>query len=564
MSVTINARQSLVTLKSDGQVKVVASSNSSQKIELDGGQITIINNSSVIVVGQNANIPTRYRTDGIDDQIQIQNAIDDVTDPDNILFGYKVVVHDVNVNNNPDLVETVGGFARRLAIRLKDGLDIDFVGKVTFSSGGNSNIRGGSATFTTVCGNWGNLKNVNIRVKECDGLSTITGVDSDEHGFIWLDSSSQGGCQINGVKCHIYEGHNTATALFRFRGGNNSTTQYVTGCEYSCKNGYDIDAIATISRNADAIHNGDSVINRTFAEGLIVDGSRKLTIFGRLEINDSTETGLRISDNFSALTNTDVVVSGNIIINRAEKHGMLLSGIKRGVFDGLEIRDSYLNSIRITNEGGNTCEGLSFSNTKLYNANLSNAIITDNSASLIFLNSCDNVTFDASCTFGDDQATKTTSRVANYNNATNVTFNGCNLVSTDFNSATLFNNANTTTSNKLIDINGLNPHRMGFVTVTTANPSLNLRNGDSQKITFNQDITFDNTNTLQENLIRGQELTLIFEQGSGGASPGNYTVTIAGTSNIHLKSTFTANTGVGTFTILKLIFVSSVNGWIEI
>jgi hypothetical protein len=519
-----------------------------------------------ITVGPSLFIQSRYRTNGTDDQVKIQNAIDDVTDSNSTVYGYQVkVLPNVNLTRNAALVETLGSFQRRLAIQLKSGLDIDFKGKLTFSSGGNSNtVGGGSAIFTTAMGNWGDLADVNIKVFEVDGLSTITGADSDEHGLLWLDASSQGGCKVENVHCKVYKGYNTATALFRFRGGLTSLVNYIKGCSYECYNAYSLDALATISRNAGVYHNGYSYAHDTFAEGLIVDGSDKLTILGTLHIDESEETGLRISDNFSALPNKDVVVSGNIIITNAKKHGVLLSGIQRGKFDGLEVRDSFLNSIRITNEGGNICSGLSFSNTKLYNANLGLASSSDDNACHVYFNACDNITFDESCTFGDDQTVKTTSRIANYNSATNIVFDGCYAETDNFVSSSPFSGANNATTNRIINVAGVNPNRMGFVTATTPKPSLNLKNGTSQKVIINQNTTFDNTNPLQSDLIRGQELTLIFEQGSGGATPGLYTVTIAGTSNIKTKASFSVQTGVGVLTTLRLMFISSGVGWVEV
>jgi hypothetical protein len=512
---------------------------------------------SVIYVGNNPNILERYRTDGTDDQVELQNAFDDIANPANQFYKYAVEsISDLSFNPNPAYTETVSGFNRALAVKLTSNLVYTQRGGtvINFNSGGNS-----GGTFCTPFGNWGDLDNVVLNLAELDGNSTITGSDSNEHGVIWLDANSQTNSKISNVTCYVQKPHNTATAVGRFRGGSNSALKYVKNCYFGVKEARNVDALATISLNADVTLLGGDV-DTTFAEGVIVDGSDNLNVLGKLTLKNCYETGLRISDNFSALTNKDVKVNGNILIDNSRLHGVLLSGVKRGIFNGLIIKNSGKNSLRLTNEGGNSCEHLTFSNCKFINANLLGAVASSDEASFVYLNACDDIIFDSTCQFYDDQVVPTTARVANYNNATNVHFAGCYTNTDNLLSASPFSGANNSTTNKITNVAGFNPDRMGFVTATTAKPTVNLKNGSKQKIIINQNTTFDATNPLPSDMIRGQELTLIFEQGG----LGTYTVTINPSSNIKPKTAFTIGTGVGVLTTLSLIWVSTTAGWIEI
>jgi len=510
--------------------------------------------SKILTVSNSLLTPARYRTDGTGDQVQIQNAIDDVVDAGNENFGAKIlVVSPTNLQHNPIYVEVIGSFQRRLAIRLRSNIDIEFVGKITFPSGGTS-----GGTFTTAMGNWGDLSDFSVKVNSCDGLSTTTGIDSDEHGLIWLDAQSQTLSKVERGFVDVKYAFQMATAVGRFRGGSGNALKYVQAITYNLWNSLNVDATITTSLDADVMGYILRAKN-TYAEGVLADGCRTFR-YDRIDIDTSTETGLRIGDNFSGLTVKEVYI-GYARIRHAEKHGVLLSGIEKG-FLNLDVGQSGKNTLRITTENvaNNIPKNLVIKLIADQSNTLLNADATEGAH--LYLNKLQDSTIEV--ILRDTAATVTTLRPVQFDGAcTNVFVKGV-AKNLEYTSSSPVFNLNTQVNCSADLEGGFVSTKLGFLTVTTVNPTINLKTGESQKIIFNQNITFDNTNPLQSDLNRGQTLDLIFEQGATGATPGLYTVTIDATSNIKLKANFVCQTGVGVLTVIRLMFISSTAGWIEV
>jgi hypothetical protein len=153
-----------------------------------------------------------YQTDGTDDQVEIQQAVDEANGNDDIKE--VVIVSDISVNANTDFNEVLGGNTRRIAVRLRDGVKITIAAGVTisFPSGGNS-----GGTFTAVFGNYGSLNNAEIVCEgdnAFDGLSTTAGTLGSRFGAVSVDARSNSCSSLQG-NSFILSGTRTAGELFQ-------------------------------------------------------------------------------------------------------------------------------------------------------------------------------------------------------------------------------------------------------------------------------------------------------------------------------------------------------------
>jgi hypothetical protein len=157
------------------------------------------------------NVPyANYITDGVDDQVQIQAAIDAASTG---AIKEVLIISPMNVRVNEAYTEVIGGFNRKIAVKLLSGVHVTIMTGVpiSFPSGGDS-----SGTPIYVFGNHGNLENCSVTCKgdnAFDGNSTIGGTLGSRGGAVSLDCRSNS-CTSLTDNVFTISGKRTGGSLF--------------------------------------------------------------------------------------------------------------------------------------------------------------------------------------------------------------------------------------------------------------------------------------------------------------------------------------------------------------
>ena len=318
-----------------------------------------------------------YRTDGTDDQIQLQSAIDDAFGDDEIKEIY--IISNISVNANTDYNEVLGGSTRRIACRLRDNVKITIAAgsTISFNSGGNS-----GGTFTAVFGNYGNLSNAVVVCEgnnAFDGLSSTAGTEGSRFGAIDLDARSNSCTTLEG-NTFVISGKRTAGNLVKAYNSNSSDASVAQNNVINVINANMCLSSALIERKGAGIEiYVDNVID-SLGDGLEIKNelTQSRVVIGT--ISGSTGQGLKVWTDTAittAFNELDVTVHN---IDTSTEHNIYIQGMdgtlsaqvftaqKSGVhFENVELSGTsyYNNKLIITdlisknnNQAGSTFSGI--------------------------------------------------------------------------------------------------------------------------------------------------------------------------------------------------------------
>lgn len=247
-------------------------------------------------------------TDGTDDQVQVQAALDEAFASTNVKEVR--IVDNLSFNANASYNESIGGSTRRLGCRLRDGVKLTIAAgcTVSFASGGNA---AGDELFAF--GNYGDLTGASViceGVNGFDGLSTIAGTVGTRTGAVSFDGRSNNATDISD-NVLVIAGEKTAGALVDVYGydgasaiiarDNQITVTYANNClsallvEQTEESSFDVKQALSTTGNAVDITNG--VINSSLKVGLVRNATGYGVSFSTtgtlnsldVEINEVTE-----------------------------------------------------------------------------------------------------------------------------------------------------------------------------------------------------------------------------------------------------------------------------------
>jgi hypothetical protein len=319
----------------------------------------------------NSNL-ANYQTDGTDDQVQLQDAIDDALaniseNPSST--SEVVIISNLNVNANSSYTEVISGISRRLAVKLRDNVTIKILSgcTISFGSGGNSGFNGGTV-FTSVFGNFGDLTGARViceGLNAFDGLSSTAGSSTDKQSAIWLDARSNSCTTLKDCSFEI-SGKRTAGPLVYTYNSNVAGTEVAksintkilkaSSCLTAFKaerngQGINLDLVNATDSISDTVVYSQGVTNSTINIGLI-QGSLGYGL--NCSIDDSINTkfnSLNISGNItgSALSNAYLVgTNGSINLNSnlAQRAGLQLAKTTTSSLspNKLEVKGQYFNN----------------------------------------------------------------------------------------------------------------------------------------------------------------------------------------------------------------------------
>lgn len=287
--------------------------------------------NGVLLVG-NASF-ANYKTDGTDDQVQLQEAIDIASN--NPLASPSSpavvkVISNLNVNAVGTFTETLGGVSRRLAVRLRNNVKVMIEAgcTISFGSGGNSGFNGGTV-FTSVFGNFGNLQGASVvceGVNGFDGLSSTIGTSTNRHSAVWLDARS-GACTI--LRDCVFEvtGRRTAGDLVRAYNSNSAGTTIAVNLNFKIVDAQSCLTGGLVERNGESVNVEVININASLSDGLVYkDGVENSVVI----INRITNS---VNSAFKAVTDTAIstkfhdlqIKVGNV--ETSGDHGMSIQGV---------------------------------------------------------------------------------------------------------------------------------------------------------------------------------------------------------------------------------------------
>jgi hypothetical protein len=279
-----------------------------------------------------------YLTDGVDDQFQLQVAIDQVvanlasntaSGGNNLPTEIRVVTN-LSVNANASYTETVGGDSRRIAVRLRDGVKITIASGVTisFGSGGNSGFNGGTV-FTSVFGNYGNLSGASVVCEgqnAFDGLSSTAGTATDRHSAVWLDARSNSCSVLKDINLAI-SGKRTAGALVRTYNSNTGGTTIAKNITTNIINADACFNALLAERNGEAINSTITNCASSLADGVVYKDGVENSIITIKRVISSTNNGLKVFIDTAVSTkfNNLQIREGNI--ESSGDHNIYIAGM---------------------------------------------------------------------------------------------------------------------------------------------------------------------------------------------------------------------------------------------
>jgi hypothetical protein len=279
-----------------------------------------------------------YRTNGDNDQVQLQQAVDQVVAnlASNVATATTLptqirIISNLNVQFNSALTETVGSDTRRLAVQLKDNVQIIITAgcTISFPSGGNSGFSGGSA-FTSVFGNFGNLTGASViceGLNAFDGGSTTAGTATNRHSAIWLDARSNS-CTTLTRNNFVITGRKCAGELIRTYNSNSAGTSVALNNNFDILDSNANLGAALIEKNG----NGINVTVRN-SQSEIQDGVtyKDGVLDSQIDIKNMKQAGTNglkifITPTASALTFNDVTVK-SCNITQSGEHNVYVAGM---------------------------------------------------------------------------------------------------------------------------------------------------------------------------------------------------------------------------------------------
>jgi len=284
------------------------------------------------------NIPyANYKTDGVNDQVEVQQAVDQclANIASNTATGTNLptavrIVSDLNFVANSSYTEVLGSTNRRLAVRLRDGVQIVIQNGVTisFGSGGNSGFNGGTV-FTSAFGNFGNLTGASViceGINAFDGLSTTSGTSTDRHSVIWLDARSNSCSTLKDCK-FVISGRRTAGDMIRFYNSNSGGTSILRNVQLEILDSQNCFTGGLIERNGESITATIQNISDTIADGFIVKDGVENSVFNINRIYQAGTNGLKVFIDTAVSTKfNDIQVKvGNIELSG--EHNIYINGM---------------------------------------------------------------------------------------------------------------------------------------------------------------------------------------------------------------------------------------------
>lgn len=268
------------------------------------------------------------RTDGTDDQVQIQSAIDEA-----YAAGGGLVYVVSNTSVSYALAEVLGGsLNRRIAVQLKDNVTVVHkAGTVcTFQSGGNS----GGATFTSVYGNYGNLSNARVVCEgynAFDGLSSTAGTITDRQSAVWFDARSNSCTTLQNCS-FVVTGKRSAGALVRLYNSNSfgtSITKNISGKILDSQ--ANLNALL-VERNGEAINIDVYNDKSSISDGVVIADGVENSTFNLYRVVSAGRYGVNIYIDPTISTKfNDITVNANV--EASTDHGIRVAGMN-GVLSG--------------------------------------------------------------------------------------------------------------------------------------------------------------------------------------------------------------------------------------
>lgn len=278
-----------------------------------------------------------YKTDGVNDQVEIQQAIDQCVSNiasnsatgTNLPTAVKIITN-VNLNANSAYTEVIGGNSRRLAVRLRDNVQVIIESGVTvkFGSGGNSGFNGGTV-FTSAFGNFGNLTGASLiceGINAFDGLSSTSGTATDRHSVLWVDCRSNSCATLKDCK-FVISGKRTAGDMIRFYNSNSGGTSILRNVTLDILDSQNCFTGGLIERNGESITATIQNISSTLADGFVIKDGVENSVFTINRIYQTATNGLKIFIDTAVSTKfNDIQVKvGNIEL--AGEHNIYINGM---------------------------------------------------------------------------------------------------------------------------------------------------------------------------------------------------------------------------------------------
>jgi hypothetical protein len=272
-----------------------------------------------------------YRTDGTNDEVQLQQAINDANSGS---IKTIEIVTNLTVAVNPAFNETFADSSqRKLAVQAKDGVTIIIrAGCTIFYTSNNG---------TSVFGNFGNLSNFQVICEGAnafDGGANSGGSSTTWQSAVWLDARSNSCNTLNNCN-FVLSGTRNAGHFVRTYNSNSSNVSISEDLNFKITNATNVYTVCFHERNGKGINTEVIDASNTYLDGVVYKDGIEQSKVDVTRIANTTRYGMRLYIN-PAKSGSDQFKFNRLTVNigtiaNSGDHGIHLQGFEGTINGGL-------------------------------------------------------------------------------------------------------------------------------------------------------------------------------------------------------------------------------------